>query len=113
MAGGGCLKARPAAADLARRACLAVTPSALAIVVLIDAGLAGGQLPDAYPSRSPVEHLASALVTAVLFRASPPGARARARDRRPPPRRAGAQHRAMAARGVAQLKVVGLTPPGF
>jgi Zn-dependent protease/CBS domain-containing protein len=44
--------------------------SALAIVVLIVAGLASGQLPDEYPGRSPVEYLAAALVAAVLFLAS-------------------------------------------
>jgi len=44
--------------------------SALAIVVLIVAGLAGGQLPSEYPGRSPVEYVAAALVAAVLFLAS-------------------------------------------
>jgi Zn-dependent protease/CBS domain-containing protein len=44
--------------------------SALAIVVLIVAGLASGQLPDEYPGRSPVEYVAAALVAAVLFLAS-------------------------------------------
>jgi Zn-dependent protease/CBS domain-containing protein len=44
--------------------------SALAIVVLIVAGLAGGQLPDEYPGRSPVAYVAAALVAAVLFLAS-------------------------------------------
>jgi Zn-dependent protease/predicted transcriptional regulator len=44
--------------------------SALAIVVLIVAGLAGGQLPSEYPGRSPVGYVAAALVAAVLFLAS-------------------------------------------
>ena len=44
--------------------------SALAIVVLIVAGLASGQLPAQYPGRSPVEYVAAALVAAVLFLAS-------------------------------------------
>jgi Zn-dependent protease len=44
--------------------------SALAIVVLIVAGLAGGQLPDQYPGRGPVDYVAAALVAAVLFLAS-------------------------------------------
>jgi len=44
--------------------------SALAIVVLIVAGLASGQLPAQYPGRSPVEYVATALVAAVLFLAS-------------------------------------------
>jgi Zn-dependent protease len=44
--------------------------SALAIVVLIVAGLASGQLPDQYPGRSPVEYVVAALVAAVLFLAS-------------------------------------------
>jgi Zn-dependent protease len=44
--------------------------SALAIVVLIVAGLATGQLPDEYPGRSPVEYVAAALIAAVLFLAS-------------------------------------------
>ena len=44
--------------------------SALAIVVLIVAGLASGQLPSEYPGRSPVEYVAAALVAAVLFLAS-------------------------------------------
>jgi Zn-dependent protease len=44
--------------------------SALAIVVLIVAGLAGGQLPSAYPGRGPVAYVAAALVAAVLFLAS-------------------------------------------
>jgi Zn-dependent protease len=44
--------------------------SALAIVVLIVAGLATGQLPSAYPGRSMVEYLAAALVATVLFLAS-------------------------------------------
>lgn len=41
--------------------------SALAIVVLIVAGLASGQLPDEYPGRSAAEYVAAALVAAVLF----------------------------------------------
>jgi Zn-dependent protease/predicted transcriptional regulator len=44
--------------------------SALAIVVLIVAGLASGQLPSEYPGRSPVEYVVAALVAAVLFLAS-------------------------------------------
>jgi Zn-dependent protease/CBS domain-containing protein len=44
--------------------------SALAIVVLIVAGLATGQLPSAYPGRSMVGYLAAALVATVLFLAS-------------------------------------------
>lgn len=44
--------------------------SALAIVVLIVAGLATGQLPSEYPGRSDVEYVAVALVAALLFLAS-------------------------------------------
>jgi Zn-dependent protease/CBS domain-containing protein len=44
--------------------------SALAIVVLIVAGLASGQLPDEYPGHGPVDYVAAALVAAVLFLAS-------------------------------------------
>jgi Zn-dependent protease len=44
--------------------------SALAIVVLIVAGLATGPLPSEYPGRSMVEYLAAALVASVLFLAS-------------------------------------------
>ncbi len=44
--------------------------SALAIVVLLVAGLAGGQLPSEYPGRSPFEYVTAALVAAVLFLAS-------------------------------------------
>ena len=44
--------------------------SALVIVLLIVAGLAGGQLPDAYPGHSAVVYVLAALTTAVLFLAS-------------------------------------------
>jgi Zn-dependent protease len=44
--------------------------SALAIVVVIVAGLATDQLPSAYPGRSAAAYLAVALVAAVLFLAS-------------------------------------------
>jgi Zn-dependent protease len=49
---------------------IGVNWSALAIVVLIVAGLASGQLPDEYPGRGPVEYVVAALVAAVLFLAS-------------------------------------------
>ena len=44
--------------------------SALAIVLLIVSGLAGGQLPNAYPRHSTVVYVMAALITAVLFLAS-------------------------------------------
>jgi Zn-dependent protease/predicted transcriptional regulator len=44
--------------------------SALAIVVLIVAGLAAGQLPSAYPGYSRVAYVVAALIAAVLFLAS-------------------------------------------
>jgi Zn-dependent protease/CBS domain-containing protein len=44
--------------------------SALVIVLLIVAGLAGGELPSAYPGRSAVIYVVAAVVTAVLFLAS-------------------------------------------
>ncbi|MGH3331130.1 MAG: hypothetical protein ACRDPJ_07445 [Nocardioidaceae bacterium] len=44
--------------------------SALVIVMLIVAGLAGGELPSAYPGRSAVIYVVAAVITAVLFLAS-------------------------------------------
>ena len=68
---------------------------ALAIVVVIVVGLATDLLPSEYPAVP--SRTAAALVCCAVPRLAA-GARARARDRRPPQRCRGPQHRALAAR---------------